>query len=263
MKCSQQHKVDTGCSGTVDPTRYVKKADLVETPEHLNRDYSFLQNLGRKLHLGKRAGSEASGSAKKARYEKKPATRNGVYIKSLPHGMHRSNINKSAWNNKKKTFYWTVEWTIYSKEDQWTSETIIRPQVPDNLSLQELVADVFKKKGQEEVPVYQVFLHKVESSANNRQLIPLDTDKLLGDQLVGKTVLEFPTIYIVAAAEGLPPKHSIAGVAGSSSESESSEDSSSDSDSSSDDDESDDNDDDSDNSNDSGPEELSIDDKNE
>ncbi|ANB11536.1 Bcd1p [Sugiyamaella lignohabitans] len=137
LECSKLHKQQTKCTGLVDPAKYFSRHDIAASPAIINRDYSFLQTLDRELVLGKRTVSEvltASNSGKRSRQQQIQQRRrggqrsderlvNGIRVKQLPQGMQRSISNKSGWNNKRKKYFWTVEWIfIHSNGD--SSETV-------------------------------------------------------------------------------------------------------------------------------------------
>uniref|UniRef100_A0A060TDP2 ARAD1D01848p n=1 Tax=Blastobotrys adeninivorans TaxID=409370 RepID=A0A060TDP2_BLAAD len=143
LKCSKEHKEATGCPGLVDPTAYVPRTLYKE--ENLNRDYRFLQQLGRTVELGreesKDRGLRRAAPATGPRSSGSVMVRGGVKVRTLPKGMQRARMNKSGWNAKKKRYYWTLECVIYRQtQEEWACErTLVKPRVPDNIPLERIV----------------------------------------------------------------------------------------------------------------------------
>lgn len=190
VSCSKQHKVESGCTGQIDSTKYVKRADM--TSVTLDRDYNFLQATGRIIELGKRdiAGLIPS-NVKRAR---KDGIRAGVHVISSPMGLERWKQNKSGWNKRKRQFCWTVEWRLVGSD---CDDRVYLGYHGDTDSLINILSrDVYKKFDISEFSGV-VGLEKVPRPSNKRKLIVVDVSQKLSDVLSGKKVLEFPVFYLV------------------------------------------------------------------
>ncbi|KAA8905040.1 hypothetical protein TRICI_005368 [Trichomonascus ciferrii] len=235
------------CRGLPDPTKYVGKGEFSE--HTINRDYNFLQRLGRGVQVTKNDVGDKGLKRTRKRHVPEMVKKNGVNIKVLPLGMRRAIWNKSGYNSKRKRFIWTLEWIQYSLEsDKWQKREQIKSGF-DGTPIEELVTRTFGEQSQP----YEVYLKKIGCPANRQKIIKLDKTKPLNEELLDRTVIEFPTLYLIQSHSELPPDL-YDDNDGSSSSSDSDSDSESESDSSS---ESEDDDDDNSNSDDEPPEETS------
>ncbi|KAH9870666.1 hypothetical protein IAQ61_006144 [Plenodomus lingam] len=119
LPCYKRHQQWAQCSGKRDPTKFVKKSQLV-TPAGIDHDFNFLSGIERNLEKAERAASAATdapsdGSAKahhgKINYHRLEAA--GVRVIRAPQGLSRQRENKSHISKTKKAnrnIVWTVEW---------------------------------------------------------------------------------------------------------------------------------------------------------
>lgn len=175
LSCVNAHKLKFQCTGQIDPTAFLPKEDLL-TLTALDRDYNFLQRIGRDIVLQK-------NDAHTHRVIKpRDQWRAGVRVHSVGKGMSRNRKNRSKWNNLDKCFEWTVE----IKKASGSEYTQIGDKTPVS-SLPALLAypDSF-----------QVFLIDVHGTKNF-----LRKDLSFQDAIRGKDVLEFPTLEFQEAPE--------------------------------------------------------------
>jgi hypothetical protein len=210
-----------------------------EISEHtINRDYNFLQKLGRGVQVAKTDVGDKGLKRTRKRHVSETVKKNGVNIKILPLGMRRATLNKSGYNSKRKRFIWTLEWIKYTLESsKWQKTEQIKSGF-DATPIEELVTRTFGEQSQP----YDVYLKKIDCPANRQKIIKLDKTKPLNEELLDKTVIEFPTLYLIQSHSELPPD-----LYDDDDESSSSSDSDSDSDSDSSSESEDDDDSDSDN----------------
>ncbi|KAI4625341.1 uncharacterized protein J4E87_005188 [Alternaria ethzedia] len=109
------------CSGKRDPTKFIKKSDLV-TPRGIDHDYNFLSSIERNLEKAERvAGTTAESTPQDGLSNRermgvqygKLENAAGVKIMRAPKGMSRQKENKSHMSATKKAtrnIVWTVEW---------------------------------------------------------------------------------------------------------------------------------------------------------
>ncbi|ODQ81756.1 hypothetical protein BABINDRAFT_159997 [Babjeviella inositovora NRRL Y-12698] len=129
MLCVKRHKLQSECSGQVDPTKYTPKHTLDET--HLHRDYNFLLLIGRKIDVGKTdvlnnaRNIFKNNAAKRQRLtdgrpkessEPETVRRRNVNVIQLPHGMQRAAQNKSGFDKKAQRYMWTVKWVLVTQD---------------------------------------------------------------------------------------------------------------------------------------------------
>lgn len=196
LDCSKKHKELYSCTGQIDPTKYVNKSEF--SSSLFDRDYNFLQRVGRSVQVGKSDVFDKGLKKKTVRRNTPNETvKNGVNVKLLPIGMRRKILNKSGFNQKKKQYYWTIEWIAYTQDSQtgkWEKKTEIIRNAMDSFSLESLIQRYKFTESSESN--YWVYLKKIDCPANNQKLIPLDHTQTLNHALSGKTVIEFPTIYV-------------------------------------------------------------------
>lgn len=105
LKCSNRHKAYKQCSGTRDPTAYVRRSKLT-TPTALNRDFNFLAGVERAVTRGSEISTddgEGSDLTRNAEQKKRQAAqaremwieKSGVIVKRAPQGMKRSRENRT------------------------------------------------------------------------------------------------------------------------------------------------------------------------
>lgn len=155
LGCVRQHKILKNCSGQVDVTRIIPRAELLTT-RTLDRDYNYLQHIAREVEL---ATPEPAP-------RHRDFVKNGVLVRTMPRQMTRALRNKSGWKSDLRCFIWTVEIQLDGKE----SKTV---DVPDSTTIGSL--------GQR--------LALCDASG---KLHPLDPAQTLHEALRGQTVLEYP-----------------------------------------------------------------------
>ncbi|ODQ65915.1 hypothetical protein NADFUDRAFT_82840 [Nadsonia fulvescens var. elongata DSM 6958] len=113
LTCSKLHKTQRNCTGMVDITKYLPRNEAA-TPNTINRDYNFLQSIGRSMELAKRDATDSGVDklVKNSRNFKRQKTGNpstpsisiiqGVKVRNVPFGMSRYRENKSGWAKPKR-----------------------------------------------------------------------------------------------------------------------------------------------------------------
>ncbi|KAL7276165.1 Box C/D snoRNA accumulation [Rhizina undulata] len=219
VACSKRHKVFKQCSGARDPTAFVKRKHLA-TPTVLNRDFNFLTGVETVLNRKTEDGEEESGNKIQGAEQRKREflQRSGVTVKKAPQGMKRARENKTdVYGSKKhKALHWTVEWILIDEENKrilddrvTESQTItnsyfypLTPSITNSNPISDDVTESPRLKGPKSlIKETRFYLRKPETPANRPVLIVLPGEKSLKDCLIGKTVLEFPTIYVTAKKE--------------------------------------------------------------
>lgn len=157
VTCSKEHKRLSSCTGELDPARRVSREELL-TATGLDRDYNYLQRMGRSIHV------EKAAPAPKPR----AIVRNGCQVQSLPREMTRAKQNKSRWDKVKKVFVWTVEIVNDDGKSQLS-------QVPDTTPIRTLGSNLALKNA-------------------SGKFKRLNADETLAESLRGQSVLEFPTL---------------------------------------------------------------------
>jgi hypothetical protein len=105
--------------------------------------------------------------------------------------------NKTRWDNKKLKFVWTVEWIIVDEAGNTRTEI---SEVDANQALHAACAKYIHYE-KESIDAY---LQKVGCPADRPTAIRLDASQTLGSELSGKTVIEYPTIFVTKKGNTLP-----------------------------------------------------------
>ncbi|KAG9186546.1 hypothetical protein G6011_09654 [Alternaria panax] len=138
LPCYKRHQQNAQCSGKRDPTRFVKKSDLV-TPKGIDHDYNFLSGIERNLQKAERvAGATAESTPQDGLSSRQRAGVSyskleyaaGVKIIQAPKGMSRQKENKSHMSATKKAsrnIVWTVEWFDETKKRVITETSSTQP----------------------------------------------------------------------------------------------------------------------------------------
>ncbi|KAI5852506.1 hypothetical protein DFP73DRAFT_454539, partial [Morchella snyderi] len=210
LTCSKRHKTYKQCSGTRDPTAYLKRSALV-TPSALNRDFNFLTGVEKavlRADGGVQEGEEEKVNKQKLQnFQNRQAfiEKSGVVFKSAPRGLKRARENKTdvVKTKKQRVLGWTVEWIMCDEGnrrilDDRVTETMILFHAffhPNNTES--------RKKPKPEMAKTRFYLRKVGTPANKPTLIQLNALAALKDCLRGRIVEEYPTVY-VTSQEGHP-----------------------------------------------------------
>ncbi|KAH7080322.1 hypothetical protein BKA63DRAFT_241602 [Paraphoma chrysanthemicola] len=145
LPCYKRHQQWAQCSGHRDPTKFVKKSQLV-TPAGIDHDFNFLTGIERnidKAEQGLNVGGDGSTATPKSwsRHAQKGETNYqhleaaGVQVIRAPKGLSRQKENKSHRSNKKKpnghySILWTVEW-LDDQQKRLLTETSSTCQIVD------------------------------------------------------------------------------------------------------------------------------------
>lgn len=239
LACSRQHKTTDRCDGIkYDPLRYIsndniKRADDChhENNHLVQRDYHFLSGVKRQLDLQKNDGYQRN---KRILYNGKGPSgddavgchrviRRGVNCLLLPRGMERSLVNKSRWDKKMDTFVWSIEWIICGPDEIFkhvshkVKETTLLIDCMSNVVYERCcqmfgegeentTKEEMLKMGKIQFYIKQ-FPYNTTKMEDCKRLILLDSGyyhKCIGEIFRNRTVIEFPSIYIVKSVEDLP-----------------------------------------------------------
>jgi len=152
----------------------------------------------------------------------------GVTLRLMPRGMTRRRQNTTFYAYKTQKFFWRIEWVFNSHEGVDKQIKISEERVDDGTNLHEALRNLInslsastneapdseffpsQRKTLRErlaeylnIPTerYLVLLQILHTPANQPQFQKLNMNLTIAQNLVGKTLLEFPTFYVV------PPSH--------------------------------------------------------
>ncbi|KAG2417678.1 hypothetical protein HFD88_008897 [Aspergillus terreus] len=167
-------------------------------------------------------GAEAPGLVKGEAGFLRGAENAGVRVVRAPRGMSRNKANATRWHPKHKCLNWTVEWIgpeAYDRafplpkqeREQTVSET--EPQVQDesappstSTNVQNTAPDAEDAQpNRTSTPPDRIsshrdlyfYLHRPRTATKQPVVIPVDPQATLASALRDRTVLEFPSIYVL------------------------------------------------------------------
>ncbi|KAH6417252.1 hypothetical protein HBI14_106590 [Parastagonospora nodorum] len=137
LPCYKRHQQWAQCSGQRDPTKFVKKSQLV-TPAGIDHDFNFLTGIERDIEKAEQSLAEKTvvdsstshswsqhKSSQKGQVNYQQLEAAGVKVIRAPKGLSRQKENKSHRSSTKKStggrnIMWTVEWFDHQKKRQLT-----------------------------------------------------------------------------------------------------------------------------------------------
>ncbi|KAL6706773.1 Box C/D snoRNA accumulation [Coniothyrium glycines] len=143
LPCYKRHQQWAQCSGKRDPTKFVKKSQLV-TPSGIDHDFNFLSGIERNLEKAEATASATGAiptSNATGRYHREAVNYHrlqsaGVNVIRAPQGLSRQKENRSHQSSTKKAKHniiWTIEWYDEQKRrvlTQTSSTTSMRDADP-------------------------------------------------------------------------------------------------------------------------------------
>ncbi|GAV56159.1 hypothetical protein ZYGR_0BA00650 [Zygosaccharomyces rouxii] len=183
-----------------------------------------------------------NSNAKRPRYDQEcqRIIRRGVNCILLPKGMQRSQMNKSKWDKPLDLFVWSIEWILYPpKETSFTLEepfSHVSHRIKETDTLVEGMGKIiydkcceFYQLANEDEPTPETkpertqrlikgglkfytkwFPYNTIRVTDSKQLVELDPcQKSIAELFKNRTVIEFPTIYVVANESELPEGYSV------------------------------------------------------
>ncbi|KAI5952348.1 BCD1 [Candida jiufengensis] len=236
LNCYKQHQTQSSCTGKVDNTKFIKQEELSQNSVHLNRDYNFLLQVDRKIHLSKedlktnakhifkrsrndlqpnrkrfKKSTEDSTDQRKIAVDKTfndPQTkiiRENTMVIQLPTGMQRASSNKTGYDKKSNTFVWTIEWKLLANSGkELTTFTSFR--LKENLILKDSIPmNILNNHEWKDKNNLKFYIKNVLNTPKD-SVIELDENATIGSALKDKIVLEYPTIYVTQGPDVLQNK---------------------------------------------------------
>ncbi|KAG7323459.1 hypothetical protein KOW79_013161 [Hemibagrus wyckioides] len=226
LPCVKQHKLRTGCSGVRDRTAFVPLSHFSDL--HLLSDYRFLEETGRVtdrpsrdilLHTRTRHSYSAMLLLRNAKAAK-------VNLKILPKSFSRRRENTSIYNKTERKLYWHLKLVFPQSSAEYTD------RVPEDRVLEKILSDYVHPTESDPVkrqnlkayvvtPLDQlgVFMKSEQRLPNSLKYHELDLKKSLRENLMFKTVVEYPELHVavkehceeyrshVSEPQGAPENH--------------------------------------------------------
>ncbi|KAK2886121.1 hypothetical protein Q8A67_016958 [Cirrhinus molitorella] len=204
LACVKQHKTASGCFGVRDKTAFVSLSEFDEI--NLLNDYRFLEDTARLsqqsnrdvvLVRSRQHPKEGMWMIRKARAVK-------VTLKFLPKVFSKHRENRTIFRRAEGRFYWHLK--IHFPQ----SDAVYSERYPDNRELDQILNDyihpsesdpvkrqklkAYVHSPQEDI---RVFLKSEQTQPNSLRYLELDLKKTLQENLMHKTIVEYPEIFVV------------------------------------------------------------------
>ncbi|XP_069695732.1 box C/D snoRNA protein 1 isoform X2 [Periplaneta americana] len=206
LTCVKNHKIELLCNGERNKVAYKPISQF--TNLDLLSDYRLLEETTRHVDTYVRDPSKQYTALNKLPINlyklRNAAQKRGTNLCFLPHNFSRSKANSTYFNWKEQLIYWRVEWIfpqagnlkccgtrlLESEPLSKLLDAYLNPTDCDPLYLDKL--QYYQSAGHRGV----VLLLKAERRVGTR-FYQLDTSLTLKENLKGKTIIEFPTVYVV------------------------------------------------------------------
>ncbi|XP_039929003.1 box C/D snoRNA protein 1 [Hirundo rustica] len=204
LLCVKKHKLALSCNGVRDKTAFVSVNEFTDL--NLLSDYRFLEDVGRTADAAARRCIVHSPATKRLLYclRNKARGRN-IELKTLPIGFTKRRENSTTFNSVENKFYWHLklifphchaEYTLKGVPDDKTLADILKPYI-DPVESDPVVCQrlkIYTASPQSDVRI----LMKIENrNRNSIRYNELDASRSLLDNLKGKVIIEYPTLFVV------------------------------------------------------------------
>lgn len=211
IECLRIHKKELNCDGIRDKTKYIPLKQITEAD--LVSDYVFLESCTnyasarRTDKVKKFTARERSLSIPQMKLKKAAANpERQIKLNFLLPNFDKHKANTTYYDWSSKVIYWCIEWRFINAENK----IIFDERCCESKLMTELIKKYFdysssisalacyRSKGLHNIAL----LLKSEGirKCHNR-FFPLDLSKTLQENLRGKTVVEFPVIYVIFDSE--------------------------------------------------------------
>ncbi|XP_064285345.1 box C/D snoRNA protein 1 [Passer domesticus] len=204
LLCVKKHKLALSCNGVRDKTAFVSVNEFTDL--NLLSDYRFLEDVGRTADAAARRCIVHSPATKRLLYCLRNKARGcNIDLKTLPIGFTKRRENSTTFNFVENKFYWHLklvfphchaEYTLKGVPDDKTLADILKPYI-DPVESDPVVCQrlkIYTASPQSDVRI----LMKIENrSRNSVRYNELDANRSLLDNLKGKVIIEYPTLFVV------------------------------------------------------------------
>ncbi|XP_034098929.1 box C/D snoRNA protein 1 [Drosophila albomicans] len=219
LTCVQIHKRELDCDGIRDRTKYLPLSAMTE--RDFMSDYCFLEECTRyadtrKQDKSKRYTHQQCQLPVPLHRMRSEAAKRRIRLQFLLPHFTRRKQNTTFLNWKQQRFYWHIEWMFCGTEagvtcfsDARCDEQQTLSQLLDkylNLEDQEVAREQRKHLQQHQIAgigQLTLWLRAEGVRRSSSRCYALAAHKTLAENLVGKTIVEFPSIYV--SYEQRPP----------------------------------------------------------
>ncbi|KAE8609352.1 hypothetical protein XENTR_v10011785 [Xenopus tropicalis] len=203
LPCVKKHKTEVNCSGLRDKAAFVPMSKFNEI--NLLSDYRFLEDTSRLVDCGARDRLFPRHTSNKyLNLLKNRARRHNIDLKILPIGFTKRRVNSTFFHKKEQRFYWHLKLIFPQSHAEYTEK-----RVPDNKILNTILEKYIDSANSDPVirqrlKTYvmsqsgvKVYMKLEQGKCNPARFYELDPSESLLKNLENKTVIEYPTLYVV------------------------------------------------------------------
>uniref|UniRef100_A0A8C3K9Y9 Box C/D snoRNA protein 1 n=1 Tax=Calidris pygmaea TaxID=425635 RepID=A0A8C3K9Y9_9CHAR len=201
--CVKKHKLALSCNGVRDKTAFVSVNEFTDL--NLLSDYRFLEDVGRTADAAARHLAVHRPPPRRLLSLRNKAQKCNIDLRMLPTGFTKRRENSTTFNSTENKFYWHLklvfphchaEYTLKRVPDDKTLADILKPYI-DPVESDPVVCQrlkIYTASPQSDVRI----LMKIENRRQNSvRYNELDASRSLLDNLKGKVIIEYPTLFVV------------------------------------------------------------------
>jgi hypothetical protein len=205
LECSKIHKKELECSGIRDRAKFIPLKKM--TSMDFMNDFYFLEEATRFTKSIKENPSVNRKSCLNFKFLKlkKEAFKRNIKLYLVNNGLSKRKKNYSVFKGQEDTIYWQVELIFPNAENLKLTR-----KFSEKLILHEIIENVFETTSANEKLLKQLEFYRAEGVNKLRYLLKaeglkrckqryfeLDLEKSLKMNLMGKVIIEFPSIYVL------------------------------------------------------------------
>ncbi|CCH58083.1 hypothetical protein TBLA_0A02840 [Henningerozyma blattae CBS 6284] len=186
--------------------------------------------FNKKNTMNKKSKHDATDSNADSRPSIQKLIRRGVNCIMVPKGMQRSLQNKSKWETALGLFVWSIEWVLFSSDPSTGPFKYVSHRVKETDTISDGIGKIIYEKFVEyyglpneetktlrkekivasKIKFYTKWFPQNSTQLDSKTLVPIDfKDKCIGELFRNKTVIEFPTIFIVKNIRDIPSEYTV------------------------------------------------------
>ncbi|KAF7995135.1 hypothetical protein HCN44_004607 [Aphidius gifuensis] len=197
LTCAKIHKQSLPCDGIRDKVKFILKDNMTDLD--ILSDYRFLEEGNFKADLMRKERIQ------KFTNNKTPLVDLSTKLEFLPHNFTKHQDNTTHLNWETNELFWKIEWIFHQAENL----KFITPKTLDTTRLSDLVEEILNSSSltQENNSIKNIKLfhekikfYRATGLSGIRVLLKaenLDVTSSLRENLSKKTIIEYPTIYLV------------------------------------------------------------------
>ncbi|KAL5276195.1 ZNHIT6 family protein [Megaselia abdita] len=201
LECVNVHKKELQCDGIRDRTKFIPIRKMTEND--FMSDYHFLEEATRFVELQKRnqiATRSQSNLPQKKHKLRSACSKRKIFIKFFKNKFSKSQENSSYFQQKTNKILWHLDWIFPNLENLRLS----MKNCDEEEALGDLLSKLIDSEKRDRLEYYKskgvgnlsIFL-KAENVKNcKNRFYSLNCKKSLKENLVNKTIIEYPTVYV-------------------------------------------------------------------